>query len=80
MALPSKIGAFMVGLAVGSANCFYWLHKDVRTVNDAMMRKIDSIRHQIEEKDRKAALQLAALESAMPSLSSLASDDANLAS
>ncbi|PXF46913.1 hypothetical protein BWQ96_03251 [Gracilariopsis chorda] len=80
MALPSKLGAFMVGLAVGSANCFYWLYHDVNNVNNAMTRKIDSIQHQIEEKERKAKLQLAALEAAIPSLAQLKSDEANPAS
>lgn len=76
MALPSRLGAFMVGTAIGATQCFYWLHEDVQTVQTALSRKIASIQEQVEEKERKAALRLAAIQDAVPSLKS--SDDGHL--
>lgn len=70
MALPSRLGAFMVGTAVGAAQCFYWLHEDVLTVQAALSRKISSIASELEQKDHKAAIRLAAIKDAVPSLSS----------
>ncbi|CDF34231.1 unnamed protein product [Chondrus crispus] len=64
MALPSRLGAFMVGAALGSAQCFYWLHTDVTNVAEAMTRKIASVRLEIEEKDRVAGMKVSAIESA----------------
>jgi len=41
------MGAFMVGAAVGSAQCFYWLYEDVKQVGCAMNRKIESVRLEV---------------------------------
>lgn len=47
MALPSRMGAFMVGAAFGSSQCFYWLREDVKHVGDAMDRKIEAISEEV---------------------------------
>lgn len=47
MALPSRMGAFMVGAAFGSVQCFYWLREDVKHVGDAMDRKIEAISEEV---------------------------------
>lgn len=47
MALPSRLGAFMVGAALGSAQCFYWLYKDVQNVSAAMTRKLESVKQEV---------------------------------
>lgn len=66
MALPSRLGAFMVGTALGAAQCFYWLYEDVQTVQAALSRKITTVSALLDDKDKKAAVRLAAMQDAAP--------------
>lgn len=70
MALQSRLGAFMVGTALGAAQCFYWLHEDVQTVQTALSRKIATVSALLEDKDKQAAVRLAAMQDAAPKCSS----------
>lgn len=65
MALPSRFGAFLVGVAVGGTQSLYWLYKDVENVSAAMTRKIAAVKLELDEKDRLAGLKLAAIEAAI---------------
>lgn len=60
----------MVGTAIGAAQCFYWLHEDVLTVQAALSRKISSIAAQLDKKDQQTAMRLAAIHDAVPSRAS----------
>lgn len=37
----------MVGAALGSAQCFYWLHADVKNVSEAMTRKVEAVKLEV---------------------------------
>lgn len=56
MALPSRLGAFMAGAALGAAQCFYWLHDDVRQLHSAMTAKIDHITSQVSSASHFASI------------------------
>lgn len=69
MALPSRLGAFMVGTAVGAAQGFYWLYHDVQAVQAALSRKMDAVHLHIIDQAQRADLRLAAVKDAIPGLS-----------
>lgn len=69
MALPSRLGAFMVGTAFGAAQGFYWLYHDVQAVQAALSRKMDAVHLHIVDQAQNADLRLAAVKDAIPGLS-----------
>lgn len=69
MALPSRLGAFVVGTAVGATQSFYWLYHDVYAVQSALLRKLDTVRSEVTEKAHQADLRLAAAKDAASAMS-----------
>lgn len=69
MALPSRLGAFMVGTAFGAAQGFYWLYHDVQAVQSALSRKMDAVHLHIIDHAQNADMRLAAVKDAVPGLS-----------
>lgn len=61
MALPSRLGSFMVGAAAGATQSFYWLYHDVYEVQAALSRKVETVRLRIEAQAHEADLRLAAV-------------------
>lgn len=47
MTILSRMGAFMVGTALGAVQSLYFLHTDVKIVDSAMAKKIQSISQQV---------------------------------
>lgn len=67
MTILSRMGAFMVGTALGAVQSLYFLHTDVKIVDSAMAKKIQSISQQVEKNEQQAAMRLSALQQAAAS-------------